>query len=469
MFQLNYLTHLSAPISVNLEVTDKCNFGCFFCFNAASSYQDMMHHSDEINKDGNKKKILIQQGENKTIQQLQKEKIFRVIDKLTESNVFQIRLFGGEFTVFKAWKEIVQYAFDRGFFISFVSNGYLFNENDVDFLVKSGVRDGVISIHGIGEGHDSITQKSGSFDRAMNTISLLKNKGINVGVSYTPNTENLKCVYDFVKILFEKYGVCDFSINRLFNDDRYRSLTLKDYYYLLEQIHKCHKEFGVNISLTDSLPRCKIPMKYWMYLSYCSQGVAFAQVDFKGNLKHCSSTSHILGNVLETDIFSLWNDELKEMRNLNHLPKSCKICPIFCGGGCTVSRGVENKFAPDEFIPEVKDEIWFSAVVKGLYNYFRKKIFEMKYSSSAVVKKSIQNKISEFPKITQRYRIRRENNGNYIVIFENTGIKILSPLAVNILKLLTGEYTVDEILNEAIKEFPRCTKLDIEEIMYDFI
>jgi len=373
MIQQNFLTKLVAPVSVNFEITDKCNLSCSFCFNANQEYQSQFVKEKFIpvriaNENATSHRI----GVLDRLQQMCK-----ILDKLSDAGVFEVRFFGGEFTVFKYWRELIKYAGEKGFFISFVSNGYLFLDDDIDYLARYGVSSCSISLHGNESIHDSIVGKKGSYSRAMDTIKRLQKVGITVSVVYTPCAENSFQIYSFVQELKECYGVSNFGINRLFHDERYENLVLTDYLRLLVDIKKCYLELGVNISLSDSLPRCVVPVRFWPYLSYCSQGVGFAQVDFNGRIKHCSATSVPLGNILEQELNELWGEPLESMRSLKHLPMLCRICPIFCGGGCSASRGVEKQFAPDEFIPWPSEERWLSAVRKTAYNQGRKIIFDV--------------------------------------------------------------------------------------------
>ncbi|OGD32054.1 hypothetical protein A3C91_03965 [Candidatus Azambacteria bacterium RIFCSPHIGHO2_02_FULL_52_12] len=455
----NGLSKISAPLSVNLEVTDKCNLSCSFCFNAAPAYEDLMQ-SSTLHQDQKNKSLNLKMVRNDDLMNTKKERLLRILDVLAEAGVFQIRLFGGEFTVFKAWREVLKYAHEKRFLISFVSNGFLLDEEDVELLSKYGVKDCTISVHGPAEVHDRITRVRGSFDRAMRSFKLLEERGITVSIAYTPIVENLKHVYNFVELLKTKYEVKHFSISRLFNDNRYKHLKLSDYHYLLREIEKCHLQLGVNISLADSFPRCQVPVKHWRYLSYCSQGVGFAQVDFNGNLKHCSATSKPIGNLLESSVQDLWVEKLEAARKLDHLPKSCKICPIFCGGGCTVSRGVDHQFAPDEFIPWPMDEGWIDAILKAGFNRIRRIIFSIFYSNQ---KEFSKISIPIYPKVGQRYRIRKESENVYLCMLEGSGTKSLSALGAHVLALLTGEHTLDSIMEDCRMSFPRCTRQEVED------
>lgn len=106
----NGLIHISCPVSVNIEITDKCNLGCFFCFN----------HFELSPAPGGMNPEEI------------RENLFRILAILSSSGVMEVRFFGGEFTIFKYWREILIRAKELGFFISFVSNGYAINCADVE-------------------------------------------------------------------------------------------------------------------------------------------------------------------------------------------------------------------------------------------------------------------------------------------------------------------------------------------------
>ena len=45
--EMNRLTSLCAPMSVNLEITNKCNLSCSFCFNASPVYEHMIQEQEK--------------------------------------------------------------------------------------------------------------------------------------------------------------------------------------------------------------------------------------------------------------------------------------------------------------------------------------------------------------------------------------------------------------------------------------
>lgn len=368
----------------------------------------------------------------------------RIIDALAKAEVFEIRMFGGEFTVFKHWSDIAQHAKEQGLFLSFVSNGYLLDEETVSKLATYEIVECNISLHGTERTHDEIVGKPGSFKRATHAIKLLQAKGISVSVAYTPLANQLDDLFLFASELTERFGVQSFGINRLFHDERYANLQECDYLKLLRVIEECHEKLGVHIYLVDSFPRCKVPMRYWKYLGYCSQGVGFAQVDFAGNVKHCSAVSQRIGNILHDDLPKIWKTNLSSFRALDHLPYSCKICPIFCGGGCSASRGIESDFTPDEFIALPQEETWLQAIGKTAYNRVRKHVYEVFHAPDTNSTPIIDMNCGR-PRVTGRYKLRQEDETTHLAMFQRGGIKILTKQAADIIRQCNGTHTITEI------------------------
>jgi len=106
---MNELVSLKSPISVNFEVTPVCDLACEFCFNAEMECRKLSHSP--------------------------LKRVMSILDKLAEAEVFEVRLFGGEFFVYPYWRETLEYADGLNFFLSFVSNGTQVNEKVAQELV----------------------------------------------------------------------------------------------------------------------------------------------------------------------------------------------------------------------------------------------------------------------------------------------------------------------------------------------
>ncbi len=422
---MNIATKLTAPVSVNLELTEKCNLNCFFCFCPTAEYKENYELVSEELRFVNLKKIL-------TI--------------LKENGVMEVRFFGGEFATVRNWKELMQFAKDLDFFISFVSNGTLFTEEDISFIREIGIKECSISLHGLKEVHDTITGSNGSFEKTVKNIQELQKSGVNVAVPFTPNKYNLPEIKKFLTVMAIDYNIKTIGINRLYKGDgKYGSLTLKDYRELFEIMDEVRKEYNLAINFLDSFPRCLIPLKYWKYHAYCSQGVAFAQINYLGQIKNCASLSVKIGNIFEENLKDIWDKRFTEFRKLSHLPLSCRLCPIYCGGGCIASRTMNKNFIADEFLKMPDEEKLLETLRITSKNYMKKWVFQLLAKLEEIKSLKQTEKISVCPTINCRYKIRKEQEGLYIGLFENKGMIFLDQIAINVLGLLDGKHSVAEI------------------------
>lgn len=435
---MNTLKKLNAPISVNLEATDRCNLKCFFCFCATEAYQNSLSPLSNSEKT---------------------ENIRRILEILSENNIFEVRLFGGEFSLLKGWKEIIEYANKLNFFISFVSNGTLFNEEDIEFIANQGIKNCSISIHGLDDLHDQIVGRSESFKKASKNVQLLSEKGVKVSVPFTPNERNILHLENFSKTMIKQYGASSVGINRLFQGDQYENLTFRDYEYIFEKIWQL-QNIGLPVYFIDSFPRCKIPSKYWPYMSNCSQGMAFCQIDYMGNIKNCSSLSVNIGNIFQRNIQEIWKNELSQFRTLKHLPLSCRLCPFFCGGGCIASRTIKKNFVADEFIKLPEEETFFESMIITGQNYIKKWLNSGKGKPAKTEKKTWT--IDEIPAVTHKYKTRKETVNSHLCMVEDKGVIILNELSLSILNLIDGKNSVKKIKELLSRNYS--TEINYQEI-----
>ncbi|MCD4706012.1 radical SAM protein [bacterium] len=444
---MNKLKSLIAPISVNLEVTDQCNLKCFFCFCGTEAYKNSLSSVSTLEKTKNAKRIL---------------------DILAKNCIFEVRLFGGEFSLLKNWKNIVEYAFGLDFFISFVSNGTIFNKKDIEFLIDKRIMNCSISMHGLNNLHDQIVGYAGSFKKASQNIKLLSAGGVKVSVPFTPTKINILHFEKFALTMIEKYGASSVGVNRLFRSNRYENLSFSDYEYLLNIIEKLQND-GLPVFFIDSFPYCKVSPKYWKYMSNCSQGVGFCQIDYMGNIKNCSSLCLNIGNVFQESLQDIWQNKLSEFRTLKHLPLSCRLCPLFCGGGCIASRTIEHNFIADEFIKLPNEETMIESIAITAKNYV-KKWYSKRYTKPIIKKIKKKWQLFDRPHILRRYKIRKEKNDCYLCMIEERGTVILNEKSFLILKFVDGNRTIEQIEKELSQiSSLKINKEEIIEILDIFI
>jgi len=141
---MNELVTLKSPLSVNFEVTPVCDLSCRFCFNTEMECSNAGHPS--------------------------LDQVVAILKELARAEVFEVRLFGGEFFTYPYWARVIEIADSMDFFLSFVSNGTHIDEKVVLKMEKHRIKTGAVSLHGPKSVYESITQVSGSFKAAIRGI-----------------------------------------------------------------------------------------------------------------------------------------------------------------------------------------------------------------------------------------------------------------------------------------------------------
>lgn len=329
---MNRLRTTRSPFSVNYEVTPVCNLKCVFCF--AESQCKLKH--PELHH------------------------VFRIIDELVKAQVFEIRLFGGEFFCYPHWKEVAEYAFQKGMFLSFVSNGTLITPESVSTLIACGVKGGAISIHGPEEVHEKITQIPGSYKKALAGLKACLDGGLSITVLTTVTQTGKNRIPELLADL-DSNGLIrknsSYVISRLSpygrgkEDWENNKISLVEYLRLFPLLAKISTDYGIETAFGDAFPECLVPKEYHQLIQGCWQGTGFGHVSANGDVRGCATASGKYGNLLETPLEKIWQGKkLKEFRKLDWLPDGCKKCKDFCGGGCSASRPGELMYSPDEFL-----------------------------------------------------------------------------------------------------------------------
>lgn len=329
---MNRLRTTRSPFSVNYEVTPVCNLRCVFCF--AESQCKLEHPK--------------------------LDQVLRIIDELVKAQVFEIRLFGGEFFCYPHWKEVSEYAYKKGMFLSFISNGTLITSETVSTLVNYGVKGAAISIHGPEDIHEKITQIPGSYQKALRGLKACLDGGLNITVLTTITQTGKNRIPDLLADL-DHNGLIRrnsfYVISRLSpygrgkEDWENNKIPLVSYLELFPLLEKISSDYGIETAFGDAFPECLVPEKYHYLIQGCWQGTGFGHVSADGEVRGCATASGSYGNLLETPLEKIWQGKkLHEFRKLDWLPTGCKKCKDFCGGGCSASRPGDSMYSPDEFI-----------------------------------------------------------------------------------------------------------------------
>jgi len=163
------------PLSVQLDVTYRCNERCIHCY---------LDHDDH--------------GEMTTAE------IRSLLDQLAEAGVFFLTLSGGEVFMRRDFFDIVEYARSLMFSVKIKTNAFMIREKEAQRLRDLAVQDVQVSIYSNRpEVHDAITLLPGSLKRSIAGIRLLRSHGVKVTLANVLMMRNLND-YAGVKELAEE-------------------------------------------------------------------------------------------------------------------------------------------------------------------------------------------------------------------------------------------------------------------------
>ena len=326
---------LSTPSKVYFELTRKCNLHCRNCYNKSNSPLNY---------------------------ELSTEKIMKLIKRLSDIGVFELRLTGGEPTIHPDFFKIVDYAKKLDFFLSLGSNG-VWDESTRKKILCSGINIVIISIDGPKEINDKIRGK-GSFEKAVESISnISKNKDIYLKINMTLGKYNKNNI-EYVVSLADSLGVKVVNLGLIKLTGRAIDrlpvvLSKKDTYEVIKQVTILRKKYNVKIqTYFDILDEkfCWLDSKSTLVnKKNCGAGIEVSVINPKGEVYGCavSPASELIespekdlfmsGNIEENDFLKIWHDSKKWKihRNLklNKSEKciSCKHYNNTCFGNCVIA------------------------------------------------------------------------------------------------------------------------------------
>jgi radical SAM protein with 4Fe4S-binding SPASM domain len=302
---------LGVPLSVQLDLTYRCNEQCVHCY---------LDHDDH--------------GEMSTVE------IKHLLEEMAEAGVFILTLSGGEIFMRKDFFEILEHARALTFCIKLKTNAVLVREKQAARLRDLGVESIQVSIYSHRpEVHDAITKVPGSLRRSLDAIRFLRQQGLKVVMANVLMTENLHDHHG-VRALAEELGAnytLDPTITPMMDGDR-SILELKadvsdlrtlfhDESYVGNPEEFCAPPPTPTEDSMDSLP--------------CSAGHTGAYVSPYGEFYPCVQFPLSCGNVRQQRFIDIWQNskQLKEVRSIRLRDlSSCSQCAH--GGTCTRCPGL---------------------------------------------------------------------------------------------------------------------------------
>jgi AdoMet-dependent heme synthase len=279
---------LNVPLSVQLDLTYRCNERCVHCY---------LDHDDH--------------GEMTTAE------IKHLLDEMAEAGVFILTLSGGEIFLRKDFFEILEHARSLMFCVKLKTNAVLIRESEAQRLKDLNVESIQISIYSHRpEVHDAITLIPGSLKRSIDGIRYLKSQGLKVIIANVLMQQNM-ADYAGVRALAAELGVectLDPTVTPMMDGDR-SPLNLGVDVDALRQVFRD----GTLVGDIDEF--CAIPPQAGqddLEATPCSAGHTACYVSPYGEVFPCVQFPLPTGNVREQRFVDIWrhSDRMKEVRSI---------------------------------------------------------------------------------------------------------------------------------------------------------
>lgn len=315
---------LSAPLSVQIEVTDDCNQVCSHCYRACQ-------HIPKA-----KTKHLIP------------DQVEILVAELARWNVLSVCFTGGEPLKHKDTLKVgVKKAKELGLTVYCNSNLQLLTPEMVSFFrdYKVGVLTSLLSHQP--EVHDALVQRKGFHKRLLTKIRMLTEAGVLTSANMVVRKENAHQVYETGK-LAHNLGILRFSATKVApspdtNYKNYRA-TPQQIKGSMDALLQLQKDLGLWVEILETYPLCFIQdlEKYQQFTRRnCTAGIFNCSISPDGNVRPCAHADMSYGNLFEKSLRECWL-AMQEWRDGIFLYEACKACPYLlqCSGGCRMDAKI---------------------------------------------------------------------------------------------------------------------------------
>lgn len=310
------------PITVSINITNKCNLLCRHC-SANSSISSCNLMSED--------------------------QLLFIANLLKNNSIFSVEITGGEPFCSPYLSSFIR-NLNSWQIVRVRTNGTLITENRLKDIRKENIAF-IISIDGNQKIHDSIRGK-GAFERALSGIKKLILAGYPVGISMTLMRSNYLSLLDVIPFL-ASLGVSDFSITGCHAVGRAEknaeSIDGEQYLEFLS----IYQEFikNSNISVALSTPTNIDSDKKNAVVHNCSAGFESLTITCTGDVIPCNALqSWSCGNIFIENFNNICDNSkrLKEFRKLRDLRTAelndCQFCTHneYCSSGCRADAYAES-------------------------------------------------------------------------------------------------------------------------------
>jgi radical SAM protein with 4Fe4S-binding SPASM domain len=173
------------PLHGTIEVTRRCPLSCVHCYNNLPSGDQWAYHNE-----------------------LTYDEHCRILDEITEAGCLWLLYTGGEIFARKDFTDIYTYAKKKGLLITLFTNATLITPEVADHLVEWRPFSIEITLYGrTKETYERITRIPGSFEKCMQGIHLLRERGLPLQLKTMVITLNKHEIWEIKRFVEEELGL----------------------------------------------------------------------------------------------------------------------------------------------------------------------------------------------------------------------------------------------------------------------
>jgi radical SAM protein with 4Fe4S-binding SPASM domain len=173
------------PVNVTVEISRRCPLACSHCYNNLPMAD-----------------VAARRGE------LTTEEHYLLLDQLAEAGCLWLLYTGGEILARRDFLDIYTYAKKKGFIITLFTNGTLVTPKVADHLVEYRPFAIEVTLYGrTRETYERLTRVPGSFDRCLEGIRLLKERGLPLTLKTVAVTVNKHEIWGMKEFAEEELGL----------------------------------------------------------------------------------------------------------------------------------------------------------------------------------------------------------------------------------------------------------------------
>lgn len=236
------------------------------------------------------------------------EKCKALIDELHQMNCFHLIFTGGDPFMFEGFIDLLKYARYQHFSFDVYTNGQAIANDPVivEQIANLYPRTFYISLYGAtARTHDAITQISGSFEKTVHAIRLLRKANISVVLNVMvmkPNYADVGAIIELAKKLGVEYRI-GLSIIRKNNGDSTPLKYFIDDAAIIEEVIQKSNHDIVSMDVRPSSVQSGL---------LCGAGTTSLCISPNGDVYPCVSLKHKFGSVFEESLHDIWNRPAKK-------------------------------------------------------------------------------------------------------------------------------------------------------------